>query len=104
MLTIRPATVDDVSALVEIHITSWKAQFIPFLTPEQVKLKDLETVSYSKLWQERLEQEEGETRLTFITERDNTPVAYITGRDTETHNIAELHQIYVHPSLFLHQD
>lgn len=98
MLSIRPATPDDVQAIVDIHITSWKAQFIPFLTPEQVTLKDLDKVHQCKVWQERLLHEEGKTRITFLAEKDYIAVGYITGRESSLDTEAELHQIYVSPS------
>lgn len=97
MFNIRPATVNDATKIVHIHINSWKAQFSSFLTDEQVKLKDLDEANQLIVWQRRLTDEEGISRHTFIAELDEKAVAYITGRNFEGDYDAELHQIYVLP-------
>lgn len=97
MLTIRPATVNDATKIVHIHINSWKAQFTSFLTDEQVKLKDLDEANQLIVWQRRLTNEEGISRHTFIAELDGKSVAYITGCNFDGDYDAELHQIYVLP-------
>jgi len=97
MIAIRPAIPADAAEIARIHITSWKANFESFLTDEQVKLKDLDEANQLKVWQRRLNEEEGKSRQTFIAEKDETPVGYITGRDYDGDYDAELHQIYVSP-------
>jgi len=97
-MLIRPAITSDIDAIVRVHIESWQAQFTPFLTPEQVRFKDLDVVNQRVLWQRRFSEEEGETRFTFVAEQDNTPVGYITGCLTPVKFDAELHQIYVLPA------
>lgn len=100
MVVIRPATLTDATTIVRIHLTSWQAQFKSFLTPEQVKLKDLDEANQLKIWQERLTDQESEIRHTFIAMLDDVPVGYITGVTTQpeiAHYDTELHQIYVLP-------
>lgn len=99
MLSIRPATQADIADIVHIHIDSWKTQFIPFLTIQQIALKDLNVANQTKVWQERFTTEEGNTRYTFIAIINDVAVGYITGRFLESEYDAELHQIYVLPAV-----
>lgn len=97
MVAIRPAVVEDAEAIAAIHIASWRAQFIPFLTPKQVTLKNLVMDTQQRLWQARLTDQEGQTRHSYIAVDNGKPVGYITGR-TDSHlgqYTNELDQIYV---------
>ncbi|MGB7341316.1 MAG: GNAT family N-acetyltransferase, partial [Phototrophicaceae bacterium] len=95
MISIRPATANDIDAIVRVHIDSWIAQFTPFLSAQQVLLKELDEGKQIKLWQARFATEEGISRKTFVAEQHNQVIAYITGRDSDGIADAELHQIYV---------
>lgn len=98
MLSIRPAIQNDSADIVHIHIESWNAQFTPFLTAQQVLLKDLDTANQKQLWQGRFANEESKTRYTFIAEDNGIAVGYITGKFIDGAYDAELHQIYVLPN------
>ncbi|MEL7434014.1 MAG: GNAT family N-acetyltransferase [Chloroflexota bacterium] len=93
MIRIRPAEPMDAATIADIHIKSWRAQFTPFLTPEQVSLKNLECLQ----WQARVVAEEGQRRHTFIACDGTVPVGYITGRtqSPKAGYSSELDQIYV---------
>lgn len=98
MVFIRPATLDDSADIVTIHINSWKAHFTPFLTNEQITLKDLNAANQLRFWRARFENEESTTRFTFIAVENDVPVGYITSIFHDGNYDAQLHQIYVLPT------
>lgn len=95
MIHIRPATPTDIDAIVRIHISSWIAQFTPFLSAEQVQLKELDETVQASLWQARLSSEEDVSRKTFVAHEGKDVIAYITGHISDNLADIKLHQIYV---------
>jgi L-amino acid N-acyltransferase YncA len=96
-MLIRAAKPEDAKAIARVHIRSWREAFSPLMTAEQIAAKDLDEASQTAIWTKRLEQEEGQTRFTFVAEEGSVQ-AFITGgaiREAFEDYDAELHQIYI---------
>jgi ribosomal protein S18 acetylase RimI-like enzyme len=97
-MLIRAAVPDDAADIARVHLTTWRAAFLPLMKPEHAAQKNLDLAIEIDRWQKRLTGEP--ERITFVAEDDGQIVGFITGgaapESVGEYN-SELYQIYVLP-------
>lgn len=92
MVSIRPATQEDASAIAQVHVESWRTTYAG-IVPDAY-LAGLDVMLRSKLWSERLQS----GTLIFVAEWDGRVVGFADGgpnREVVGDCDAELYAIYL---------
>jgi GNAT superfamily N-acetyltransferase len=92
MVSIRPATQEDVGAIAQVHVESWRTTYAG-IVPDAY-LAGLDVMLRSKLWSERLRS----GSLVFVAEWDGRVVGFADGgpnREMVEECDAELYAIYL---------
>lgn len=102
-MRIRPAIVDDASALADVHVRTWQATYRGFVPDDY--LAALDAVRWRPFWQDRLREPEGRAGvLVLLATAGDRPVGFVSfgpSRDASgagSTRVGEIFAIYVLPA------
>ncbi len=96
--SIRPATLDDISGIAQVHVDTWRAAYAG-LVPDEI-LVNMTYAERENLWQ-RIISQYADTNFVYVAEVDEQIVGFVSGgplRDDTPGYTSELFAIYLRPS------